>query len=320
MKKHSGTLILITHALGLLIVGGLCFMGCIYIFKDSIISQVIALITIIALFFIVYWLSGTKQRQTNKGFTLTEGIGLVAYLGVAWLTLIAISHYINVEFLLKDEIKAIGTAKLKELNDMVVLYEEKVGEVNDRLSSEIDVHISRYTTTNGNYPLKDSLADFAINFTRASDLNRIKNSAIEGNYAAATQRLNRTKEETLEFIRKKQSTLDRWDRTHIHDAFQQIDNKLAANLEILREEFKASPNNKKWNENTFDVELSERQDKILSDPATLKKNANYSQALPLLTAFIAHLLILLPYLATGRNGTKRIYPKKGSVAVGGIEM
>ncbi len=115
MKKHSGTLILITHGLGLLIVGGLCFMGCIYIFKDSIISQVITLLTIIVLFSLVYWISGAKQRQTNKGFTLVEGIGLVAYLGIAWLTLIAISHYINVEFLLKSDIKAIGTAKLKEM-------------------------------------------------------------------------------------------------------------------------------------------------------------------------------------------------------------
>jgi len=310
MKNYLRYLVLGAHILGVIVIFFFSYVGFIYIFKDNLLlAQILCLFIAILLVLLVFWISSVKEKEENTGFTLREGIGLTIYAGLALGAFVAMSHAINIEYLLKENIRKAGEDKLEELRSMTENYEKRVDEVNALLATEIDNHILEYRTRGRSYDLRGALMDFAIVLNDPSDAERRKDAILRANRTEALKSIQSMKNGNETFIKNTEQVFADWERAKLHSIFGKIDDKLAENLSKLQADFMAPDNNKKWNEYQFEFALSERKEDIFSDPFMLRKeNAeNYNTGIPILVALAANLFALLPYLATGRRGMRRIY-------------
>lgn len=320
MEKYRNILILGAHGTGLLITAALCFMGGIYIFNDNVLwSQVIALLTLIILFLLVFWMSSAKERKDNKGFTVMEGIGLTVYLVVAVCSFILMAHFINVNLILKDDIVHTGMAKLDEMTAMVNTYEQKVEEVSYLMSAGTENVIRGFRTSERVAVLKDSLRAYGISVENPQMVESEVEAALNGNIDAAMRGIDDLKKENSSFYDRKQKVFVEWTAAEVQKALQDTDKRLLDNYTRLHEQFKSktTPENLRWNAHPFELTLSAPTEDILDDPFLLMNNHRYSMVLPLLVALLIHLFILCPYILLGRYGIRRIYPS--SKKVGNID-
>lgn len=320
MKNTWRIVFLICHFIGLLMLAGLCLMGCLYIFKDTLMYSVAISIALpLILFMLVYWVSGAKDFDVNKGFTLREGLGLTVYAALAVVSFFVVAHYINVDFLLRPGLQKSGRDKLEELTRMTDNYKTQVKYTNDLMAAGIDGHIRNYQS-NPKYPAQDSLALYAMEGVEMADAEDMKGPILDGNLASVTKGLDSLIQANKAFNEIHTNIIDNWDRTRLHGMFKEMDDKLEANLSYLTQLFGRS-RMKKWADYSFQFEVSARQDNLLSDTKALLQLPGYGVLQPVLVSLVVHLFILMPYISKKRKGSRRIYRRgdKGHYD-GGIEI
>ncbi|QQS27601.1 MAG: hypothetical protein IPM47_11970 [Sphingobacteriales bacterium] len=310
MKKIAEYIGYFLFVLGLLLFIAMSYFGILYIFKgNDIVAFAIALLLTLALGGIVYYIAGAKKKEIDKGFTMTEGIGLFIYFGIALIGFIAMFHFMNVDFFLKDKIVSDGIAKVDVLSDMVNQYQLQVAKTKQDLLLEAQNHITNYNQNN-NYPIKSELAKYGVNVNDFRNLNSNVENALNIREVAAlallTQIQNLDSNKLLEY----KQVFTAWNRTQLRKTFDDLDKEALQRLERLQKAFKGPDTNVKWNAQSFNYPpLQPQSGSIISSPFELIEKYKPGWVLPILFALLIHFFILTPYLLEQRSG--RIYIGKG---------
>ena len=309
-ENNKSALLMIPMAVGLLIVLACSYLGLLYIYKGNIIySASIAFFITLVLGFMVFLMIGGKERKENKGFTIAEGFSILVYMGTAIFAFFIMTHFINLELVLKDKIKDTGISKLQELNKMLVDYKELVVNTSTTNQEEMMVELQAYRMNGNSSVLKTKVDAYGLSLQNLSNAENEIVDNVSANKDRALKSYAELEQKSIEFNRERQPVFESYDRTKIQRTFYETDNKLDDNLKQLKKDFKAPVSNKKWNEVSFDFQISPRQDEIISSPLKLIKEYKPSWILPIIFGLFTNILILLPYILIGREGKRRFYRK-----------
>ncbi|MFM9947413.1 MAG: hypothetical protein ACKV1O_05700 [Saprospiraceae bacterium] len=325
-QPNSVSLLLsIGQGIGILLVLLFSYYGLNYIFKGNpIYSFSLAFFIILGLFLLVTAMVAIKRRGIytgfHNGFTLMEGVALFFYTTIAILAFFVMAHFINIELLLKDEIKTYGQQRLAQLDEMFVSYEDTVGRTLNNIERRIEKTIRNYSQSDDFRKFQDSLSNFNIKITPGAG----KGAAIEdartklGNTLTtdregALDGLDDLKKDTEGFIEEKDRILRNWERKYLHSALLEIEEKLISNAEALEIMFKAPAERRHWNAYTFTYSKPQRGENLMTNPNALIDKYEPSWFLPALLALIIHCFILMPYLALKRGGREIDLPRKRKI-------
>ena len=318
-------------SLGLLFIFILSYFGYIYLSEgNNVLSIVIATIAMLIFLLLVMALAAQKSRDRNHGFTFMEGLLLFLYALFAVFAFALMAHFINLELVLKEKIQTLGRDKIRELQNIVEDYKDKVADTKTNIETDVAGLVSEYRATKNFATLQRELATRykidlrrdgneieQINTAIASKLEEQEKRALDSKYVDIETEIN-------EVTQKASSDLNNWNRPSLHAAFSELDSQISKSGKQLKEAFKAptSEGNYYWNKYSFEPQPpSPKAEALISDPLELQRRYSPSLALPIVVALVLHLLILMPYFLTQRQGM-RVFYRKGKLRkpTGGIEV
>jgi hypothetical protein len=306
----------IFQGIGLLGILGTSLFGISYIFNgNEIISVLGALGLILILWVLVSFMMKGKELNVNKGFTITEGISIGLYAVFAIASFFIIKHFINVDFVLKDDIKTSTLNKLGKIESMFTDYKKQV----DGTLDIVDTNIRSAILSKSRNALKDTFALNGININKVSNYDSERTNIKAANEKRALNGLVSLEQDFLTFRQKKERILNKWQQFQLNRTLLEIDDEYDNTLSTLQTKFEAPEENKAWNRFKFNFEGSPRQDDLIVSPQALNDKYKPSWIIPILFAFVMHLFAVSPYLTMGRLGTRRIYIKKYQDKVIGID-
>jgi hypothetical protein len=256
-----------------------------------------------------------KELNVNKGFTITEGVSIGLYAVIAIASFFVIKHFINVDYVLKDDIKTSTLNKLGKTESMFTDYKKQVNGALDI----VDTNIGSAIASKNSKALKDTFALNGIDIKKVSNYNSERTNIKKANETRAMGGLVSLEQDFLVFKQKKERILNKWQQFQLNRTLLEIDDKYDNTLSTLQTKFKAPEENKAWNRFQFKFEAAPRQDNLITSPQALNDKYKPSWFIPLLFAFVMHLFAVSPYLTMGRLGTRRIYIKKHQDKVIGID-
>jgi hypothetical protein len=296
----------IFHGLGLLAILFACLFGLSYVTKgNEILSVAGAMGIILMLGAAVHLMIKSKSNKENKGVTPLEWISYVFYIVIAVGSFFIIRHFINVDYVLKDEIITASNNKLKQNEDMFKEYKKQVDATLDIIDTNL-----RNVMMKSNAQKRDSFALNGVDPSKISNYTIERENIKASNEKRALEDFVTLEQEFLIFKQKKEQVLRNWQQFRLHRTLLEIDNEYDKSLATLQATFKAPEKNQAWNRFSFDYPTSPRQDNLIESPKALIKKFNPNILMPLLVILLAHFFILMPYLFMERFGIEVIYPRK----------
>lgn len=296
----------IFQVLGILAVFFSCFLGLNYMTKGNIIlSSIGSFVIILVLFGSVYLMMQGKERKDNEGITAKELLAFILYGVFAVGSFFVIRHFINVDYLLKDDIKTISINKLDENEEMFKQYEEQVEATLDIIDTNL-----RNAVMKSKSGLRDTFALNGVDPSRISNYTTERKNIREANEKRAKKGLVSLEQDFLTFKLKKEKVVQDWEQFKLHRTLLEIDDKYDNTLATLQELFKAPEQNEAWNRFSFQYPSIPRQDGLLENPKALVNEFKPNILKPLLGILLIHFFILMPYLFMERLGIQVIYRKK----------
>lgn len=305
----------IFHGLGLLAILFASLFGLSYIAKgNEIISVGGGLAIALFLSTFVHLMIKGKERKENKGVTALELFSYIAYAGIAVGSFFIIRHFINVDYVLKDQIITVSEEKLQQNEDMFGEYKKQVDATLDVIDTQL-----RNATIKGGAQRRDTFAMNGVDPSKITNYTTERENIKVSNEKRALQDFVSLEQDFLIFKQQKQQILRNWKQFRLHRTLLEIDNKYDNTLSVLQTKFKAPEKNKAWNRFSFKYPTSPRQDNLIESPQALIDKFSPGILTPLLGILLAHFFILIPYLFMERFGTQLFYRKELKDKVIGIE-
>ena len=251
-------------------------LGTLYIFEGNIITTgVVVLIGIFLFFLLVQIARSGKNRTKNRGITAIEVGSIAIYLLLAYFSFQAIFHFTNVEYATKYNLEKLGNGMIEEIRSLPDKAMELKGEELVKMADRMQEKNSPNNEIESAKQAIETKVDRAINTLKSGDQSLLQRA---------------------EFV------INNWDRINLHSTYKELNDRLKENVSTLKEIF-ASPNNPDW-QGTFNYNIENKAEAIIASPAKLQEV--YSEKLdyyiPVTVCFIAHVLILIPYIVQRRRG------------------
>jgi hypothetical protein len=291
------------HSVGLLVIFFASLFGLAFITKGSLILSTLGAIVIILLLgAVVYLMIKEKGHKENKGITLIEWVSYVLYTVIAVISFFIVAHFINVNFILKSDIIKASKNKLEANQAIFGGYKKKVEETTNIIDTQL-----RNAVIKGGSERKETFSKNGVDPLKIDNYNTERKKILEANKKRAMQGFVSQEQNFLNFRQKKGGVLENWNPFKFHRTILEIDDEYDKTIAVLQSNFKAPEKNKAWNKFSFDYPSSPRQISLIENPLVLMEKYQPSFIIPLIVTLLAHFFILMLYLFTKRNGTRRIY-------------
>lgn len=299
----------VIHYIGIVFLMLFLVYGLLYITRGNEITSFMFGIPIGGAFFaLVYFLLLEKDKTSRGKFRSTELVYLGLYIALSVLVTPILFHFIETEFVLKNQIKDLGNEKLNHLERMVTEYEKAASRDTALIGTTITANLSAYfnlppkdRTNRTKYENKLQNAPYNLNFSgnvslSDSDLRQRlliqRPLATSARFKALISGINELKEKNETFIQNARTVINDWSRLKLNRVLYEADVRLTENLQQLQ-----------TRKPDFDYQIPSKNIP-LDNPKALFENYKSSLLLPLVIILILHLLILWPYIFVETQGKK----------------
>ena len=294
------------------------FMGLLYITEGNIaISLVGSLFLVTCYFFVVQLLKKKKELMYKKNFLHPSAIFWVFFLVLGFVSFNLMSHFINIEYNCKEQIKAEATRKINLVDSLSQAYNKRAKNDVLNFEAELKTNLSKYKTTKSN-KLRNELASdpFKVDVAVLSNPDYINvedvASAKITPYRAKIENNIKNIEKTITLNSKKyQSVFNNWKRLSLMATYSKLNEYVEENNKLINSKIEELPL-----DNT-PIKISYVKKLLpLNNPEKLNKIFHPNYILPLIIIIVIHLFILIPFLSQKVRGyNNSIKSKKDSKGV-----
>jgi hypothetical protein len=303
------------------------FMGLLYITEGNIaISLVGSLFLVICYFFVVQLLKKNKEVMVRKNFLHASLLFWVFFLVLGYASFNLMSHFINIEYNCKDQIKSEATQKIKLVDSLSLVYNKRAKNDVQSFGAQLKTKLSAYKASKSNI-LRNELAlePFKVDASVLSNPDYINvdevANAKETPYKAKIDNNIKNIEKTITLNSKKyQSVFDNWKRLSLMATYSKLNEYVDENGKLINSKIAELPLDKTPINISYNKKLLP-----LNNPEKLNKIFKPNYILPLIIIVVIHLFILIPFLSHKVRGysnsgkTKRndngVSKQKGTIEI-----
>ena len=242
---NGNTLNQMLQGFGIIALALCSFLGMLYMRRgDMVLTGIIIILGVLALFGMVYLLWQSKAATRNSGFGAKEGLLLAGVALIGFAAYIPIFHFSNLEFNSKTQIKNLGVQIVNEIRNLPTEFDKQAELAMTRMETELSVE-------------------------------NISDENIESRKKTASKTLDIIKQELEKDdteLSKNASIISNWNRLKLNQAFYDLDEIYSRHVEELKEGFE-KPTVKGWS-GEFEYERQYEAGEIISDPKVIMNNPN----------------------------------------------
>jgi Ca2+/Na+ antiporter len=286
-------------------------MGLLYITDGSIPFSILgSMFLVICYFFVVQLLKKNKEVMMKNNFLHGSILFWFFFLMLGYVSFYLMSHFINIEYNCKDQIKQEASGKIKLVDKLAADYKKRSREDILNFEAQLKTKLTNYKITK-NKNIKNELTQEPFNVNAAILINpefinvdQVANAKVNP-YQLKIDKNNKNIEKTISLNSKKyQSIFDNWKRFSLVVTYSKLnqyvdDNTNLINTKIAELPLVRTPIKPSFNRNQIP----------LNNPSKLNKLYPPQFTLPLIIILIIHMFILIPFLSHKVRGYKNSSPK-----------
>lgn len=306
MKQQNFLFVELVSSIFLLIILIGNFMGLLYISDGNLaVSLLGSLFLVICYFFVIQMLKKNKEAMYKNKFMHSSILFWVFFLMLGFVSFTLMSHFINIEYNCKDQIKDEATQKIKLVDSLSAVYQKRAKADMLNFEAQLKTTLTQYQSTKSNF-LKDSLTKdpYMVDATVLSNPNFIDVSQVAVAKLTPIQLKITSNIKNIDSTiklnsRKYQAVFDNWKRLSLMASYSKLNQYVEDNIRMLNLKISELPLDK------TPVNVTYNEGQIpLNNPSKLNKLYPPKQLLPLFIIAIIHLFILIPFLLHQVRGYK----------------
>lgn len=297
MKQQNFLFVDIISSIFLLIILIGDFMGLLYITDGNlVISMLGSMFLVVCYFFVVQLLKKNKELMYKKNFLHPSAIFWIFFLVLGFVSFNLMSHFINVEYNCKNEIKKEATTKIKLVDSIATIYKKRSREDIQNFEAELKSNLTNYKNSKSNtLRNKLRLAPFnvepsVLNNPDYIDNNQVANAKVNP-YQIKIDNNIKNINKTISLNNKNyQSVFDNWKRLSIVATYAKLNQYVENNVKSINSKIAELPLNK-----TEIVVSFNKKQLPLNSPSKLNLEYKPNYLIPTIVIILTHLFILIPF-------------------------
>lgn len=297
MKQQNFLFVDIISSIFLLIILIGNFMGLLYITDGNlVISMLGSMFLVVCYFFVVQLLKKNKELMYKKNFLHPSAIFWIFFLVLGFVSFNLMSHFINVEYNCKNEIKKEATTKIKLVDSIATIYKKRSREDIQNFEAELKSNLTNYKNSKSNtLRNKLRLAPFnvessVLNNPDYIDNNQVANAKVTPYEIKITKNIQNI-DKTISLNNKNyQSVFDNWKRLSIVATYAKLNQYVEDNVKSINSKIAELPLNK-----TEIVVSFNKKQLPLNSPSKLNLEYKPNYLIPTIVIILTHLFILIPF-------------------------
>ena len=314
MKQQNFLFVDLVSSIFLLVILIGNFMGLLYITDGSLVISILgSMFLVICYFFVVHLLKNNKEVMMKHNFLHGSTLFWLFFLILGYGSFFLMSHFINIEYNCKEQIKKEATSKIRLVDSLAAAYKKRskddVLNFEAQLKTKLTIYKSTKSKTIKNELLEDPYkvdAGILIN-PQFINVDEVASAKVNP-YQLKIEKNNENIEKTIGLNSKKyQSVFDNWKRLSLVATYSKLNQYVEENIGLINTKIEELPLDK------TPIEVSFNKNQIpLNNPTKLNKLYPPQITLPLIVIIIIHLFILIPFLSHKVRGYKNSTTKNNS--------
>lgn len=307
MKQQNFLFVDIVSSIFLLVLLIGNFLGLLYITEGNlIISLLISLFLVICYFFVVQLLKDNKEIMLRKNFIHGSLLFWFFFVLLAFVSFTLMSHFINIEYNCKNEIKLETSKKINLVDSLTDLYKKRAKNDIQEFEAKLRTKLTDYKLTKNNV-LRNELAlkPYEINATALNtpdyiNVNSLANSKVTP-YQTNIEKASKNLDSTITLNSKKYSNVfDNWKRLSLMSTYLKLNEYVDKSVQ----EINTNIDNLPLDKTRFTVNYNKKL-LALNNPFKLNEEFKPNFLIPFVTIVLIHLFILIPFLSHKVRGYKK---------------
>lgn len=297
MKQQNFLFVDLVSSIFLLVILIGNFMGLLYITDGNlVISMLGSMFLVVCYFFVVQLLKKNKELMYKKNFLHLSSIFWVFFLVLGFISFNLMSHFINVEYNCKNEIKREATTKIKLVDSIATIYKKRAKQDIQNFEAELKSNLTNYKISKSNI-LRNKLRLVPFNVEPSVlnnpdyiDNNQVANAKVNP-YQIKIDNNIKNIDETIHLNSKNyQSVFDNWKRLSIVATYAKLNQYVEDNVKSINSKIAELPINK-----TEIVVSFNKKQLPLNSPSKLNLEYKPNYLIPTIVIILTHLFILIPF-------------------------
>jgi hypothetical protein len=296
MKEQNSLFVDLVSSIFLLVLLIGNFMGLLYITEGNIvISMMGSLFLVVCYFFVVRLLAKNKEVMLKNKFAHASLLFWVFFLVLAYVSFNLMSHFINIEYNCKAQIKKEATHKIKLVDSLAVVYEKRAKDDMQNFEAKLKKMLAEYKTTESR-SLRTKLAKspYMISLGVLDDaqynVREVAKSKVDPMQDKIKKNILNIKNTIKLNSKKYQSVFDNWKRMSLVATYSKLNEYVDESVKQINGGIEKLPLDNEPIVVKYDTKILP-----LNDPGKLNKAFPPKYTLPLIIILIVHLFILLPF-------------------------
>ena len=314
MKQQNFLFVDLISSIFLLVILIGNFMGLLYITDGNLVISILgSMFLVICYFFVVQLLKSNKEEMVKNNFLHRSLLFWVFFLMLGYASFFLMSHFINIEYNCKEQIKKEATAKIKLVDSIASAYKKRSKDDVLNFEAQLKTKLTLYKSTK-NIVIKNELvqdpykvdAGVLIN-PEFINVDQVASAKVNP-YQLKIETNNQNIEKTISLNSKKyQGVFDNWKRLSLVATYSKLNQYVEENIGLINTKIAELPLDK------TPIKVSFNKNQIpLNSPTKLNKLYPPQITLPLIVIIIIHLFILIPFLSHKVRGYKNSTPRNNS--------
>jgi hypothetical protein len=318
MKQQNFLFVDLVSSIFLLVILIGNFMGLLYITDGNLVISILgSMFLVICYFFVVNLLKNNKEVMMKNNFLHGSTLFWFFFLTLGYGSFFLMSHFINIEYNCKEQIKNEASIKIKLVDSIALAYKKRSKEDLQNFEVQLKNKLTLYKDTK-NIAIKNAIKNELLQDPYKVDAGILGNSeyinvdevasAKVNPYQLKIEKNNQNIEKTISLNSKKyQSIFDNWKRLSLVGTYSKLNQYVDQNIGLINTKIEELPLDK------TPIKVSLNKSQIpLNDPFKLNKLYPPQIVLPLIVIIIIHLFILIPFLSHKVRGYKNSSSKSNS--------
>jgi hypothetical protein len=304
MKQQNFLFVDLVSSIFLLILLIGNFLGLLYITEGNIvISMLGSMFLIVCYFFVIQLLKKNKEEMLKRKYFHRSLLFWVFFIMLGSASFFLMSHFINVEYNCKEQIKSEATEKIKLVDSIAAVYKKRAKDDVDNFGADLKNKLTRFKATNDKIVRNQlTLAPYLIGEQVLNNPSFINVDEIANATVAPFQlRIDNNVKNLDSTIRlnsdKYQSIFDNWKRLSLVAGYAKLNEYVEDNLSMINSKIEELPLDR-----TLIIPSYNKNQLPLNSPARLSKLYPPEFTLPLIVIVVIHLFILIPFLTKKIRG------------------
>ena len=314
MKQQNFLFVDIVSSIFLLVILIGNFMGLLYITDGNLVISILgSMFLVICYFFVVQLLKKNKEEMMKNNFLHGSILFWVFFLMLGFVSFSLMSHFINIEYNCKDQIKNEATAKIKLVDSIAAAYKQRSNEdvlnFEAQLKSKLD-SLKRFKSNKLKNELVQDPYKIDAGILVNPDFINVDQvaSAKVTPYQLQIENNIKNIEKTISLNSKKyQGVFDNWKRLSLVATYAKLNQYVDENIALVNTKIAELPLDK------TPIKVSFNKNQLpLNSPSKLNQLYPPQIALPLIVILMIHLFILIPFLSHKVRGYNNSAPKRNT--------